>query len=294
MRSNRWTAAGVTAVALLTAVWVATGQSTGQSTGQPTRESSGGASQTVETARGVVLPSKQVSLHAPVDGTLSRTHVTEGERVKQGALMIEMDSAVQTARVKAAALRAGSKAAAEQAALELKEAAVKLEQMLEAEKADAAQPWEVRRARLQHDIAKVRQTAAEDEAAVAAAELALEKALLMQHQLRAPWDGRVIAVAAKPGATLTRSDVVMQFVSITALEAELYVPATWRGALKQGQRYTLTAGEPVNDTVTGRLRFASPLIDPGSGTFRCVFVIDNADEELPAGFPVELAKPGAN
>lgn len=243
--------------------------------------------------RGVVVPEKQVALHAPIDGELAKMNVVEGLLVKRGEPLAEMESSVQRAELATARVRANSDVAIVQAKLELDEAQVKLEQMEAAFRAEAAQGWEVRRARLQRDIAQVRLRAANDQHAVAQAELAMQEAVLKRYTLHAPWDARVINVAAKQGATLTRSDVVVQLASMRVLEAEVFVPVEWRDRLTEGDRYTFDAGSPVNQPITGRLRFASPVIDPASDTFRCVFVVDNADEKLPAGFSVTMRQPAS-
>jgi len=54
----------------------------------------------------------------------------------------------------------------------------------------------------------------------------------------------------------------------------------------------LAAGEPGNRDVRAKLKFADPVIDPASQTFRCVFAIDNAAPSLPAGFVVQWREAG--
>lgn len=242
--------------------------------------------------RGMAMPAKQATLNAPVDGNLAATAVSEGQRVRAGDSLITMDDGVQQAVVRAAELKAGATADLDRAKLELEEARITLDRLIEAQKNRAAQEWEVRRAALQRDIAQVAVVKAGEDRKLAEAELQLEQQRLARFKLTAPWDGIVVRVLVKPGATLSRSDAVLKLVALDQLEAEIYVPAERFSQVKVGQVYALAAGEPVNRDVQAKLKFADPVIDPASQTFRCVFAIDNADLSLPAGFVVQWSEAG--
>ncbi|MHB1156799.1 MAG: efflux RND transporter periplasmic adaptor subunit [Phycisphaerales bacterium] len=237
--------------------------------------------------RGMAMPAKQATLNAPVDGNLAATAVSEGQRVRAGDLLITMDDGVQQAVVRAAELKAGAAADLDRAKLELEEARITLDRLIEAQKNRAAQEWEVRRAALQRDIAQVAVVKAGEDRKLAEAELQLEQQRLARFKLTSPWDGIVVRVLVKPGATLSRSDAVLKLVALDQLEAEIYVPAEQFSKVKVGRVYALAAGVPVNRDVEAKLKFADPVIDPASQTFRCVFAIDNADLSLPAGFVVQ-------
>jgi len=241
-----------------------------------------------QSMRGMVLPGKQVLLNAPVDGTVATIGVEEGQHVKADALLVQMDARIQQAVVAAAELRAGSNAELERAKLELEEANVTLDRMTEAFEQHAAREWEVRRAKLRRDIAAISVEAARETRQVAAAELKLESERLDRFKLVAPWDGVVTRVPAEEGATLSRSDPVVQLVSLAELKANIYLPAELQPKVEVGRTYRLTASAPVGRVIEGKLTFADAVIDPASQAFRCVFTIDNADGKLPAGFAVEL------
>lgn len=240
------------------------------------------------TVRGMVLPARQVQLYAPVDGTVEAISVEEGQTVEAGDKLLQMENQVQAAVVEIARLRAESQAELERAKLELEEAKITLERMIEAEQNRAARAWEVRRARVRRDVAAVTVKAAEEKHRVAEAELMLEKQRLSQFELTAPWAGIITNTPVEVGATLMRRDPVLTLISLTELEAQIHVPADHYGQFNVGDKYTLMASEPVNATVEATLIFADPVIDPGSQTYRCVFTIDNTDKALPAGFTVTL------
>ena len=58
-----------------------------------------------------------------------------------------------------------------------------------------------------------------------------------------------------------------------------------------GEPVGLLAGVPVSGRIEGQLKYAAPVVDAATQTFRCVFTINNQDLRLPAGFSVRLDIP---
>lgn len=75
------------------------------------------------------------------------------------------------------------------------------------------------------------------------------------------------------------------------MKVELHVSAQLFGKLVRGETYPLDAGAPVNRAIKGQLQASENMIDAATNTFRFVFLIDNQDESLPAGFIVRLTAP---
>lgn len=241
--------------------------------------------------RGVAEPSRRVTLHAPVDGVLASVPIDEGQQVEAGALLASMDAEVQQAQLAIAELQARSDVRVHQATLRLEESATRYERIVDTAESGAAEKWEVRQALLQKRLAEAEKRAAEQEQEVAEARLKLEKARLAMYRLKAPWAGLVHRVEAEPGATLSRRDPVVELVQIDQLEAELFLPVELFGKVEQGERYWIEAEAPVGRKLPATLKRYERVIDAASGTFRAIFVIDNADNALPAGFAVELPWP---
>lgn len=241
--------------------------------------------------RGIVMPVKRVELNAPITGTVATVDVAEGQTVEAEAVLARMDSEIQEAVVKAAALRAARQSELKRAQLQLEEARVKLESTIEALEKGAAEEWEVRRARVERDLAKVAVLAADEAAEVASAELALERQRLERFTLRAPWAGYISRVVIDPGATVSGESAIMQLIDLSVLKAEFNLPAQLYDDLAEGERYRLAAEQPVGGRIDARCTLVTRMIDPASETFRCVMRIDNPDNRLPAGFTVRLIWP---
>ncbi len=240
---------------------------------------------------GIARPSHQVTLTAPLDGVLDEILVSEGDDVTAGQTVARMDDGIQRAAVEVARLRAESTGEMRQAELSLAEAQILVDRYTQAYEKDAASDWEVRRAELQRDQAAARRDGLREQRQQARANLALELARLERHRINVPFDGRVVREAAEPGATLARGDSVLIIIALDPLEAELHLPAALYGQLQSGDKVTLEAGEPVNRDLTATVKITDPVIDPASRTFRCMFTIDNADKQMPAGFTVQLPWP---
>ncbi len=240
-----------------------------------------------EPVEGLVVPSKQVTLAAPLDGILESLPFEENQPVEAGAVVAKMDDRIQQVEVLKAKVRAESRAALEEAELVRDEMQIMLDRAEEALASNAASEWEVRRARLQRDQAIAKVASTQDGMKLAAAERDLQLEILAQHELHAPFDGRVLRTLVEPGATLQRGSEILVIVQLDPLEAELYMPLSMFGKLEAGADYTLRADPSITDApLPATLKTIDPLIDSASRTFRCVFEIDNPDEKLPAGFSV--------
>jgi RND family efflux transporter MFP subunit len=243
----------------------------------------------LEAARGTVRPSKQVTLLARLDGVVKSVAVEEGATVTEGELLVQLDDAVQTARVAAAKAAADSSADVKSGTLDVQEKGAVLARTESAAKDAAATDWELRVARHGMAQARAKLQAAEERHALDVERLHQEEALADQYRLLAPFAGRVTRVEVKPGATVTKDTKLVTVVALEELEAVLFLPVAWFGALEVGKTYSLSADEPVNGALDAVLDAVEPIIDPGSHTVRCVFTIQNPQSKLPAGFAVSLA-----
>ena len=252
--------------------------------------------------RGLVYPSKQVELTAPLPGVLKAVHVEEGQNVKADEVLAQMDDALQKIAVAMARMQAGSDTEVRSAKLELDEAEIKLERIEGIAAKGAAQEWEVRQMRVRRDLAKVKHENAIEQRELAKIKLEAELERLAQYQLEAPFDGQIsrkiegVQFAVEPGAWLTERDKVMVLRAFDPLEARLFLPTSLFGELEVGSEYRLKADldgdeETPETDLSATLKIADKNWDPASGTFRCVFTIANPDAKLPSGFTVILPWP---
>ena len=229
---------------------------------------------TGEWYRGLTSPSKQVTLKSSLDGLLADVLVEEGQHVKKGQLLAQLDDGIQQIAVQATQLEAEDTTEIHHAQLLLAEAEYELEQTLGLFEKQAATDLEVRRGKLRRDQAEANVAVAHKNKALAKMKLEREIERLRHYRIEAPFDGQIILVAtdAEPGATIQRDTPLIALAKLDTLESHLYLPVELYGQLKVGEYYDLQADVPVNRTLKGR----------------CVFEIDNPDATLPSGFMVQL------
>jgi RND family efflux transporter MFP subunit len=237
---------------------------------------------------GIAVPSRQVTMSCPMEGTLMELYVQEGCRVEADQVLAVMDNRVAQAAVATARAAAERMAPIELARQELLFSKNLLERFETLRTANAGSEFEVIEARTRVDKAKAALLAAQEEQRLSAERLKLELTRLETHSLRAPFAGQILRVEVLPGTTLTRDDDLLTLVRLTELEVELHVPLDFYNQLDTGNTYRLLAGAPVNKHVLGRLDFVAPMVDAATRTYRCIFTVNNEDLHLPAGFSVRL------
>jgi RND family efflux transporter MFP subunit len=239
---------------------------------------------------GIVKPSRYVVIKSPLVATVDRVLAAESQQVREGELLVQLDARVQDAVTARARVEADADAELRRTEAALAEVALALDSTRQMHTKKAATDWELHKAQLQHDQAQAARDAAAEVARAADATLVLEERRLDEYTLRAPFDGHVIRIEAREGSTVSEEQPVLAFAQLDPLEAELHLPAELYNSMQVGQTVELEAGAPVSRMVTARCKTREPMIDSASRTFRCVFVIENAEAALPAGFAVEWSR----
>jgi RND family efflux transporter MFP subunit len=241
--------------------------------------------------QGIARPCQRATMSPSLQGMLVQVLVNEGARVEKGEILAVMDNRVAQAAVNAARAAAERKAEIEHAKLALALARSLFARHSALQESQAGAEFELEQARVGRDQAEATLASAQEAQLQARRNLALEQARLESHNVRAPFDGQVVRVGATVGTSLTPADKFLTIVNLDSLEAELHLPLKLFDELQVGNTYQLTAFAPVNCPVPARLAFASPMIDPASKTFHCLFAIDNRAHQFPAGFGVRFDSP---
>jgi len=237
---------------------------------------------------GLAQPSLRTTMSPPIPGVLMEVRVAEGEMVEKGQILAVMDNRVALAAVRVAHVEANQGGAIEYAKYELALAESLLARLLALEQAHAGAQYELEEARVRRDQAQVKVRTAAEQQLLAERKLEMEEARLESHNIRAPFSGKILSIEGVAGTTMSPSDDLLTLVSLETIEAELHLPLVLFRVLQEGKTYRLRALAPVDREIQGRLRYAAPVIDSATGTFRCVFTIDNPNRSLPAGFAVRF------
>ena len=237
---------------------------------------------------GVVTATRTAELSTGVSQTLTQIKVRPGEFVKKGDLLAVLNPKIAQAEYAAAAAVANSSASTDLARIGVKEAKSRLERTLNALQRGAANDMEVAQAKDEYNkaVAALKITLDTLEQARQTAELSKQR--LELYHIRAPFDGQVDRIYVRVGNFIAGDTPLISLVSSEELQVELHLPIERFGQLTVGNDYQLTAEAPLNRNVTARLQYVSPNVDAASGTFYCLFTIENVQRTLPAGFSVQL------
>ena len=223
-------------------------------------------------ATGTVEPIQTVAVQAQVSGPIVRIAFREGQDVKRGQVLFELDSRpFRAALQQAQALLGRDRATAENAEQEAKRyAALAEKEYVTAQQNDAA-----------------RTTAAASSATVASSQAAVDQARLnLQYAtIRAPIDGRTGSLRVREG-NLVRSTDALPLVTINQIQPILVrfaVPASNLGAIQKyrARRIAVMAeavgGGPASE---GTLAFVDNAVDTATGTVLLKATFPNTDGAL--------------
>ena len=192
-------------------------------------------------ASGKIQPVVQVQISAYVSAEITKLPVEEGQRVKKGDLLAELDS------MRYRATRDGYTAAATAARSQLKLANVTLDQTKrDHERIQSlfeqglVSKSEVETAKTQMQAQRARVQAARDEVNRASAQLRLAGDDVDKTVLSAPIDGVIIALEKEAGEMVVGSgftrDVIMTLADLSAMEVQVEVDENDVPNVKLGQR----------------------------------------------------------
>ncbi|NOK13205.1 efflux RND transporter periplasmic adaptor subunit [Corallococcus exercitus] len=215
-------------------------------------------------------PGREVRLSPRVPGRLSLLRVAEGDRVRAGEVLAQVDPLDATAEL-------------QQAEAALREASSAL---------DAAREKRARTDVLAEHGVAARQDAEQDRSAEAAARateararsaLELARRGMGRTSLQAPFDGVVTAIGVRQGELVEGANPPVVQVSATdPLELRAFVTQQEAAAVQPGQRATLTV-DGLDGAREGEVAAVSPSVDPQSGNVLIRLRFANPRGELRLG-----------
>jgi membrane fusion protein, multidrug efflux system len=184
-------------------------------------------------------PGGRAKLAAPVGGIVHAVHAIEGQRVKAGDMVIQLDDRI-------------ANAAADKArhAVAFAEAVAERQDKLYAFQGTSMEAKQQAHERL----------------AQAQAELAAAQAAISQVQLASPLDGVVARIYVHPGQTVDLNTVVAEVVDLRRLVATISVPANDSTVVNEGQQGQIFSESGSTSATSGQVSFVSPMVDPKTGS----------------------------
>ncbi len=235
---------------------------------------------------GFTVPLQRSTLASPQTGRVAAVHVGLGARVRTGDVLVQLEDDAQRARVAIAEALAASD-------LEIRVAQTRLEQSrselsrlegLELNRAATAKELIDSRAELQE--AELELSLAQFRREQAARDAALQRAVLNEYQIRAPFDGYVSEKLHDVGETIEPGDGILTIVRVDSLDVVVDCPIGHALTLQPDQVALVTCAARRGDVREARVAFVNRVADAASQTTKVRLRLDNPGLEWPAGAAV--------
>ena len=243
----------------------------------------------------IIEAAQTVEIRSPVVGLLEKVHARRGEAIRQGQVLVTIESSVEQSAADSAAFRAAAQGAAELARAKVAALRDKARHIteLQAEEFVSAQASEDVLAELKLAEAELK-TAAEN-SQLARLEHRQAEDQLRRRQIHAPFSGVVVDQYLFPGALVDGGEgkkPILKIAQTHPLAVQALLPLRMFPQIKIGQAVTVVPETPFERNITARIRTVDRVVDAAAGTFGIVADVDNKAQQLPAGIRCKLKLPG--
>lgn len=197
-----------------------------------------------------------VTIRSEIEGRVLRVAFDSGSRVKEGDVLVEMDTSTETAQLRS------NEASARLAALNLERA---------------------RELRQNNTNTQAELDAAEATAAQTTAAIEATKATLAKKRIVAPFAGRLGIRTVNVGQFLNKGDVVVTLEATDPIYADFSVPQQDVTQLKTGLEVQVQIDAFPDKTFAGKIEAIDPRLSGTTRNVRVRATLPNADETLRPG-----------
>ena len=247
---------------------------------------------------GYLEPYRSISMNAAEPGVIDAISVSEGESVKEGQPLLNLNLRVLEAQLSIAKIQAQSTGEIDLAAAELAVARDRHEKLIELKRSGTAHSTELARAEADLKKAEAQLNLANEARKIAEYRVAEINAEIELRILRSPITGVVLEINREIAESATApqegqpNKPLVKLAQIDRLRLVFHAPANQASSLVTGQKLkvrvlgqsSLSPDREENGIETeGTIEFVSPSIDPATETIRTRLVIDNAGGRLKSG-----------
>jgi RND family efflux transporter MFP subunit len=259
---------------------------------------------------GYLEPYRSIEMNPSETGIIETISVSEGEKVKKGQALLNLNNRVLEAQIAISEVQAESMSAIEVATADLEVARERFQKLSQLKSSGTAHSSEVARAAADLKKAEAQLNIANEEKKIAGFRVEEIKAQLEQRILRSPIDGviieinREVAESAMAPREGQRNRSLVKVAQIDRLRLVVHVPSIHAADLVVGgilpvrvlgQNSLTLDRESTALDASAVIEFISPAIDPSSETVRVRLMIDNSDNKLQSGaHALVVIKPVAN
>lgn len=210
---------------------------------------------------GITEPFMDVTLGASVSGIIRQEFFKEGEAVKKGDVILELDKRLEE--------------------LEVERRKAVLEQN--------RREFESTRALVQttKSVSKEELAKKEAEYNVAVSEHGIAVEQLAHRQITAPFSGTITEILLRPGAACAPYQPLVRVVDTSRCFFVGQVEGKSASALHVDQKVKIEV-DGTDEPIIGKISYLSPVVDPASGLAKVKAIFDNADAKIRPGLVAKM------
>ncbi len=232
-------------------------------------------------------PVEDIKVAAAEMGIVKVVHVSQGDLVAEGDLLMEMDMEVIEATRQVAESKANNVARLKAAEVELTSKNTRYEKLIELVREGAGSPEEVERARADSEVAQHNVDAIREETARYALEVRQYETQMERRRVRSPINGVVTELTKKPGEFISTNEPhVATVVRLDTLRARFHIPTERAVQIKQGDSVDVLFRNGMRTTAI--VEYVSPVTRADSGRVELNVLIENGRGDHRSGISCRL------
>lgn len=204
---------------------------------------------------------ESVDIRPEVDGEITTIRLTEGEKVKKGDVLLQIDESKQAATVAEA-----------EADYKLAQETIHRADMLLSDGTISQQ---------EHDQTRANFARME-------ASLALAKKRMTEYTLTAPFDGILGRRYVSVGQYVTPQTTLVSIYALDRMKLNFSVPERYSAKITPGQMVRLKVAAYAEEFFSGEIYLIEPRVDPGTRTVQVRAYVPNVDHRLKPGMFANL------
>lgn len=208
---------------------------------------------------GSLVANESVSLRSEVSGLVEKIYFTEGQKVKKGDLLVQLNDDELVAE------------------LEKLEFTKKLNEDIE---------YRQKQLLAKEAISKEEYETALTTLNISLSEIKVMKVQIRQHQIRAPFDGIIGLRQISEGSYLNPADAIASLYNINPIKVDFSIPGKYVSEINVGDKVNFTV-DAYDESFSGEIYAIEPQIDPQTRSIRLRAQSANKEDKL---LPGQFAK----
>lgn len=259
---------------------------------------------------GEAVTNRKITLKSEVEGFIKNLNVEEGQHVKEGDLLMEIDDRKFRLELESAQANRlsklselllekqfeGSESAIDQTEIDkIEKAKQEYERIQEQYRKGLVSETEYEDSYRQYELALIESGEKKDEIRSASkgltqAEIAVKTAQmnLEKTKIRAPFSGIITDIQVSPQEHVTSGRDLFILVNISRIQVHAKVLESEIGKMKRGRDVILRFSAYPDKVFSGKVKSISPIVDPKDKTCKVIIDMANPQEDIKPGMHAEV------